>query len=263
MVEYFVYDVTSLQCLSNLRSLSISQNKYFLPIWEESLCYDGVAILNSVSHVHFARFSYLMAFEPLTYGLCSSISDKSMDDYFIDESIVDSFASNCSWQIRDNTTNIQKEVLIKCTRVIEADHVNINFGLIASIIDDDIISNLDNRIEVIDFSHAVLVPNGLRYSNGALRGLKKLRRANSSYLNIKFIHNYAFTDTENMEHLSLSGNTLGVEMNANNLSMMFNKPVYMKILNLSSCSITELKGISCGNFPTYNILICLTTNCQI
>ena len=252
MVDKFEYDVTSLLCLPNLRSLSIGHNRYFYPLCGNTLC-DIFAILNRVSYVDFVRLSYLMSYEPIAYGLCYSISDKSMDDYFIDESIVNSPASNGSSLAGDSTIDMERQFL-RCTRVIGADHITANVGYIVRTINDDLyFDDTFNRLEMIDFSHGLLAPNGLRYSNGALRGLKKLRRIDLSYLNVIFIHNYTFTDSENIEYFDVSGNIWG-DMDANYLSLMLSKPMFMKIVNFSSCSIVELNEDFLWQFPKLRYL---------
>ena len=111
MFDEFDYDATSLQCLLNLHSLSVCCNTYFYLRCGNSLR-NIFAILNSVTHVDFARFSYLMSYEPIAYGLCNNIFGISMEDYFIDESIINSPASNCSSLTGDSTIDIERLFLI-------------------------------------------------------------------------------------------------------------------------------------------------------
>ena len=254
MIRTFSYDVASLRCLPNLRSVSLGQNMNFIPMCGENVICGRSALINSVSHVEFARFSYLRAYQPLAYGMCNNDVDKSMDDYFIDESVVEYRNSSCTLQKSQSIP----QPLFKCTRVVEANHVNLNFGFpTAVLLSYDIASeksDTDNPLEVIDFSQAALGPDGLRFSNFASRGLKKLRLANMSYLNIRYIHNFTFTDTENMEYMDLSGNDLWGDMDAEHLSLMLSTPVLIKNINFSSCSIEELKDNFLWQFPQLNSL---------
>ena len=242
-----IFNTIITKCLPNLRSLSFGHDTFL------QLLHNGHYVTSDMSHIMFQALSslfYLKVSAIQTSGptkVCFA-DDIDFDDYFIDENQFQNQIPLCKSDDTDNYIQMHS-----CLRAFQLNFYAEGMTDIEAFYQEDFYIPQNNSLELLDLSYSLKSIKGVIYKSVSFSGFHRLRILKFRHMNIIFFYMVTFNYAENLQDIDLSDNRLE-QMTAEQLSNMFTKSIYIRKLNLSSCSIVTLNSNFLRQFPLLTYL---------